>query len=116
MNNTIIKMAELFKALGDVSRLKIIKILASHESNTFCVSQIAEMLGITQPAVSQHMSVLKKVGLLNCEQNGKKMFYSIDGKAFRDYYDLVSYMFDKAFIKCDEAAIRGDIDCKECLG
>ncbi len=115
MNNNIIAISELFKTLGDVSRLRIIKILASHENNTFCVSQIAEILGISQPAVSQHMGVLKKVGLLNCEQNGKKMFYSINGVVFREYYKLVSYMFDMAFKKCDEACIRGEVKCDKCL-
>ncbi len=115
MNNNIINIAELFKTLGDVSRLRIIKILASHENNTFCVSQIAEILHISQPGVSQHMSVLKKVGLLNCEQDGKKMFYSINGKAFREYYELVEYMFNMAFKKCDESAIRGEVECEKCL-
>ncbi len=115
MNNNIFMMAELFKSLGDISRLRIIKILASHENNTFCVSQIAQILGITQPAVSQHMAVLKKVGLLNSEQNGKKAFYSINGQAFRQYYDVVSQMFYMAFEKCDSSSVRGETDCEKCF-
>ncbi len=114
MNNNILMMADLFKALGDVSRLRIIKILASHENNTFCVSQIAEMLGITQPAVSQHMAVLKKIGLLNSEQKGKKTFYAINGQVFRQYFDIVEQMFQLAFKKCDQASVRGEIDCRRC--
>ncbi len=116
MSNNIFIMAELFKALGDVSRLRIIKILASHEDNTFCVSQIAEMLGITQPAVSQHMAVLKKIGLLNSEKNGIKTFYSINGRAFRKYYDVVECMFNMAFKKCDLSSVRGETDCETCFG
>ncbi len=116
MNDNIFMTAELFKTLGDVSRLRIIKILASHENNTFCVSEIAEMLGITQPAVSQHMGVLKKVGLLHCEQDGKKTFYSINGQAFREYFNLVEYMFEMAFKKCDQSSIRGERECEHCTG
>ncbi len=114
MNDNVFKTAELFKALGDVSRLRIIKILASHEDNTFCVSQIAEMLGITQPAVSQHMAVLKKMGLLNSEQVGKKMFYAINGVAFRRYFELVEHMFNMAFEKCELSAVRGETECQKC--
>lgn len=110
-NKNINIMADLFKALGDASRLRIIKILASHEDNTFCVSQIAEILGISQPAVSQHMSVLKKVGLLNSEQDGKKMFYSINGQVFRQYFDLTEKMFHMAFKKCDNSKVRGETKC-----
>ncbi len=116
MNNNILLTAELFKTLGDVSRLRIIKILASHEDNTFCVSQIAEMLGITQPAVSQHMGVLKKIGLLNSRQDGIKMFYSLNGQAFREYYGLVEHMFHMAFEKCDPASVRGEKECEKCSG
>ncbi len=115
MNENIIVLAELFKALGDVSRLRIIKILASHEDKTYCVSNIAEILGITQPAVSQHMSVLKKVGLLNCEQDGKKVFYSINGQMFRQYYALVGHMFQMAFQKCDQSFVRGELVCEKGL-
>ncbi len=111
MNDNLNIMAGLFKALGDTSRLRIIKILASHENNTFCVSQIAEILGISQPAVSQHLSVLKKVGLLKSEQDGKKMFYSINGHKFRQYFDLTQIMFNMAFKKCDDKKIRGEIEC-----
>ncbi|PID82360.1 MAG: hypothetical protein CSB16_01290, partial [Clostridiales bacterium] len=115
MKNNIFMTAELFKTLGDVSRLRIIKILASNENNTFCVSQIAEILGISQPAVSQHMSVLKRIDLLRSEQDGVKTFYSINGQTFREYYQLVERMFEMAFKKCDESFIRGEAECDECL-
>ncbi len=115
MNNNIFMTAELFKTLGDVNRLRIIKILASHENNTFCVSQIAEILGITQPAVSQHMAVLKKMGLLNSVQNGKKTFYAINGQAFRQYFELVEHMFQMAFKKCDQSSVRGETECQNCI-
>ncbi len=114
MNNNILMMADLFKTLGDISRLRIIKILASHENNTFCVSQIADMLGISQPAVSQHMAVLKKIGLLNCEQKGKKTFYAINGQVFRQHFKLVEQMFQLAFKKCDQASVRGEAQCLRC--
>ncbi len=111
MNENIIVLAELFKALGDVNRLRIIKILASNEDNTFCVSQIADMLGISQPASSQHLAVLKRVGLLSSEQQGKKMFYALNGQVFRRYFVLVEHMFEMAFVKCDLSLVQGKADC-----
>ncbi|MCK5201048.1 MAG: winged helix-turn-helix transcriptional regulator [Spirochaetales bacterium] len=52
MKNFVERMAEIFKALGDPTRLMIIKILASNKEDRFCVVDIAKRIGITQPAVS----------------------------------------------------------------
>ncbi len=73
------------------------------------------MLGISQPAVSQHMGVLKKVGLLHSEQVGKKAFYSINGQMFREYHKLVERMFQMAFKKCDDSFVRGERECRNYL-
>jgi len=57
-------MESLCKALGDATRLKIIKILASHKDYRPCVNDLAKNLNITQPAASQHLKILKNVGLI----------------------------------------------------
>ena len=65
MKKTINKKADLqslvdvFKALGDSSRLKIFNILISANSN-LCVGMIAHNLSMTQPAVSQHLKNIEK--------------------------------------------------------
>src|SRR5208337_1775156 len=55
--------AELFKALGDTTRMQMINILASGEKKNVSVTELANMMNITQPAVSQHQKPLKMPGL-----------------------------------------------------
>ncbi|HMK46599.1 MAG TPA: metalloregulator ArsR/SmtB family transcription factor [Methanocella sp.] len=59
------RMTEVFKALGDVNRITIMYILASEQVEKICVTDLAKMLGITQPAVSQHLRTLKSAGLID---------------------------------------------------
>ena len=68
--------AELFKALGDLTRLKILKIIAS-KGNRSCVGAVAYNLSISQPAVSQHLKILKNAGLVISEKIGYHVHYSI---------------------------------------
>ena len=103
------KMAEVFKALGDVNRMKIIKILASNPEESLCVSDIAEMIKITQPATSQHIRVLKNVGILGSKRIGNKTYYHIDADQLHEYKDIIDHMFKMAFVKC-----KFDGDCDNC--
>ena len=67
-------LERLFKALGQKTRLKIIKLLTTNE---LCVCEIEEILGISQSAVSQHLRILKNASLLNEERRGQWVFYSL---------------------------------------
>jgi len=71
----MLKQAEmLFKAAGDRTRLRIMKIL---EEGPLCVCQIVEILGLAQSAVSKHLSILSGVGLIDDERQGKWTFYRL---------------------------------------
>lgn len=65
-------LAELFKIFGDSTRVKILFTLLQNEKN---VSQIAEELSMTQPAISQQLRVLKSNGLVKFGREGKNIFY-----------------------------------------
>lgn len=71
----MISMADIFKALGDPTRLKIIEILSHSEE--ICVCKITEELEMTQPAVSHHLLILKHVGLVESRRCGRWMYYSL---------------------------------------
>jgi ArsR family transcriptional regulator len=101
------EMAQVFRAFGDVNRMKIIKILASNPEESVCVSDLAGMLKITQPAASQHIRVLKSVGILVPKRQGNRTFYSIDCDRLREYKDIIDHMFKMAFVKC---TYEGDCD------
>jgi DNA-binding transcriptional ArsR family regulator len=70
--------AELFKILSVDKRIEIIELLKKGNMN---VNALAESLGITQSAVSQHLRVLKASGLVKDERKGYWINYSLDRKA-----------------------------------
>ncbi|MEM3364188.1 MAG: metalloregulator ArsR/SmtB family transcription factor [Candidatus Micrarchaeia archaeon] len=63
------RMAEAFKAMGDETRLRILKQLLKER---LCVNDICKRIGTTQPNISQHISVLKRAGLIEVSRRGKK--------------------------------------------
>lgn len=95
-----LRMAEVFKALGDLNRMKIIKVLAANPDESICVSELAEMLGITQSATSQHIKVLKSVGILVPKRIENRTYYAIDAGALKGYQDQINDMFRMAFVRC----------------
>jgi len=72
--------AELFRALGDASRVKIVNVLATSE-DPVCVCHLTEPLGLTQPTVSHHLKKLLDAGLVEREQRGKWAYYSLSSDA-----------------------------------
>ncbi len=67
--------AELFKILSVDKRIEIIELL---KKAAMSVNSIAEALGVTQSAVSQHLRVLKAAGLVSNERQGYWIFYSLN--------------------------------------
>jgi len=65
----------LFKALGEPTRLKIIKLLAARE---LCVCDLEEIMQISQPRISQHLKVLKHAGLVNERKEGQRSICSLN--------------------------------------
>ena len=66
-------LAELFKMFGDSTRIKILYALFESE---LCVCDIAELLGLTQSAISHQLRVLKQMDLVKNRRVGKTIFYS----------------------------------------
>ncbi len=84
-----------FKALGDPTRLQILKLLPTaprcdHACN---VSELAETLKISQPAVSHHLRILKHAGIVRCEKMCRDVFYWVDqsvlDEAISELHDLI---------------------------
>ena len=69
------EMAELFKTFGDSTRIRILYILSRTE---LCVCDIADVLGLTQPAVSYQLKALKQARLVKPRREGKTVYYSLD--------------------------------------
>ena len=71
------EMAEEFKVLGDKTRLRILALLQGRE---LCVCDLTEVLGISQPGVSQHMRRLRQTGFVHERRGGQWIYYSLNGE------------------------------------
>jgi DNA-binding transcriptional ArsR family regulator len=80
-NERILGLSETFKVLSDPTRLKIVMALAKEE---LCVYDIAELLGITESAISHQLRMLKTLRLVKQRKNGKMVFYSLDDEHIED--------------------------------
>jgi len=73
------EQAAVFSALADPTRLKLVRLLCSQrDPNALCVNALAAFLGVSQPAVSQHIRVLKSAGLVKGERRGYHIHYFIN--------------------------------------
>jgi len=68
------KQTNIFKALADETRLRILKLLEVRE---MCVCEIMVALDLTQPTASHHLALLENAGLVKDRKEGKWVFYSI---------------------------------------
>lgn len=72
---TLYELAELYKVFGDSTRIKILFALYKSE---LCVCDIAELLHMTQSAISHQLRVLKQSKLVKFRRDGKTVYYSLD--------------------------------------
>lgn len=71
---TLYDLAELYKVFGDTTRIKILYVLFEAE---LCVCDIAQLLGMSQSAISHQLRVLKQSRLVKFRREGKTVFYSL---------------------------------------
>ena len=77
-------LADLFKLFGDSTRLKILYVLFGSE---MCVCDIAQLLGMTQSAISHQLRILKQNKLVRSRRDGKTVFYSLADSHVRTILD-----------------------------
>jgi Predicted transcriptional regulators len=76
-------LAELFKTLGDPTRIRIIDALAKSE---LCVCDLAELLGLSQSATSHQLRVLRNSNLAKYRREGKMVYYSVHDSHVSELY------------------------------
>ena len=72
--DTLYDLAELFRIFGDSTRIRILYVLFEEE---MCVCDIAQLLGMTQSAISHQLRALKNARLVKSRREGKVVFYSL---------------------------------------
>lgn len=74
-----------FDVLGDPVRRRILELLAEGESSSGSITAvIQDEFGITQPAVSQHLKVLRDHGFATVRADGARRLYAVDAEPFRE--------------------------------
>ena len=73
--HTAAHVAELFRSFSDTSRVRILSALTTQELN---VGALAEMVNISESAVSHHMRSLRQMGLVKARRDGKEVYYHIE--------------------------------------
>lgn len=75
------RLAHVFKALGDPTRVRLLSMIAASEAGEACICDLTAPVGLSQPTVSHHMKQLVDAGLVTREQRGKWAYYAVVGEA-----------------------------------
>jgi len=76
MDNKVIEKSEIFKIVSDPTRLRILEVLFSSKKD-MCVSEISEIIGMSQSATSHQLAKLEDKGIVECFRHGQMMCYLI---------------------------------------
>jgi ArsR family transcriptional regulator len=72
------RLARMFKALGDPTRVRLLSLIAGHDGGEACICDLTEPVGLSQGTVSHHMKLLADAGLVSREQRGKWAYYRVE--------------------------------------
>jgi ArsR family transcriptional regulator len=72
---SVVALAETFKVLGDATRVRILDALSRSE---LCVCDIAQLLGLSESAVSHQLRLLRGMRLVRARRDGRMVFYTLD--------------------------------------
>ncbi len=82
----LLEKAELLKVLGHPERLAIILLTLDRE---LCVKELVEILGISQPKVSQHVGLMKELGILSFRKEGTKVLYRTTNEVVKELIGIL---------------------------
>lgn len=84
---------EFVKSIGSETRMNILLLFLDGQERT--VNQITEAIGLGQPTTSEHLSVMKRAGVLTSEKRGKEVYYRPDRIRIARYLDTLSNILTK---------------------
>ncbi|MGH3636634.1 MAG: ArsR/SmtB family transcription factor [Mycobacterium sp.] len=74
------RLARVFKALGDPTRVRLVSLIAAHAGAEACVCALTGPVGLSQPTVSHHLKRLVDAGVLTRQQRGRWSYYRVVGE------------------------------------
>lgn len=75
------RLARIFKALGDPTRVRLLSLIAAHSDGEACVCDLTDPVGLSQPTVSHHLKQLVEAGLITRDQRGRWSYYRVEQSA-----------------------------------
>lgn len=85
-------MIDRLKALGDSHRQNILKLLARQEMGA---CEIIHAIGLSQPAISHHLKILKQAKLISSQKEGKIVFYTLDKEGLKGFLEQVGSFLEE---------------------
>lgn len=79
------KLSELFKILGDRTRIRILWAL---NRNEMCVCDIANVLDMTKSSISHQLAILRSAGIVKYRRSGKEVYYMLDDEHITQLYNI----------------------------
>ena len=70
-------LAQVFKALGDPIRLRLLSLIGAHQGGEVCVCDLTTDFDLTQPTISHHLKVLREAGIITCARRGTWVYYRL---------------------------------------
>jgi DNA-binding transcriptional ArsR family regulator len=99
MTEEMAELTRFFKALADETRLSLVALLTQQEpGRALCVGRLAQELDVTPSAVSQHLRVLKDLGLVQAERRGYRIHYFLRSERLAAYQELIREYLGSDFI------------------
>ncbi|MGC9517661.1 MAG: ArsR/SmtB family transcription factor [Methanomicrobiales archaeon] len=96
------ELEELFKALGNINRLMLVYHLTAGEIDKVNVTQMAKIMGLTQPAASQHLKILKTAQILISKKQGNQIYYTFNQSAMVKHKKKIDFLFGCVLSKCEK--------------
>ncbi len=98
---------DIYSALATPTRRSILELIATNEA--LSVSDISEKFKISQPAISQHLKILRETKLVDMEKHAQKRFYTINVHTFleiEDWIQLVTKQWNERFDRLEVVLAR----------
>ena len=102
-------LLQIFKAFGDPTRLKLLRLLMFNDEDKLKVIDLADKLEISQPAITQHINILKELNLIKSSKEQNRIFYYIDKTRYKSYQKALNSILEISSMKCNF-----DGKCNEC--
>ena len=74
---TAATLAQVFRALGDPVRLRLVSLIGAHQGGEMCVCDLTSAFDLTQPTISHHLRILREAGLIGSQRRGTWVYYRL---------------------------------------